>query len=65
MNRRNAIKRLAYGSSITNGALAVRPGDLYPARVARTLGVDHFNLGFGGGARLEPEMADWIAGRND
>jgi lysophospholipase L1-like esterase len=56
---------LAYGSSITNGAFAARPGDLYPARIARALGVDHFNLGFGGGAHLEPEMADWIASRSD
>lgn len=56
---------LAYGSSITNGAFAVRPGELYPARVARALGTDHFNLGFGSGAHLEPEMADWLAGRGD
>jgi Lysophospholipase L1 and related esterases len=56
---------LAYGSSITNGAFAARPGDLYPARVAAALGVDGINLGFGGGAWLEPEMADWIASRDD
>ena len=56
---------LAYGSSITNGATALRPSDAYPARVATALGVDHFNLGFGGGAHLEPEMADWIASRHD
>ncbi len=60
-----ARRYLAYGSSITNGAQAVRPGDAYPARVARALGVDHFNLGFGGGAWLEPEMAEWIASRTD
>lgn len=60
-----AQRYLAYGSSITNGAFAVRPGELYPARIARALGVDHFNLGFGGGAHLEPEMAEWIGGRDD
>jgi lysophospholipase L1-like esterase len=60
-----ARRYLAYGSSITNGATAMRPGDTYPARIARSMGVDHFNLGFGGGAHLEPEMADWIAGRSD
>jgi lysophospholipase L1-like esterase len=60
-----ARRYLAYGSSITNGATAMRPGDTYPARIARSLGVDHFNLGFGGGALLEPEVADWIAGRSD
>jgi hypothetical protein len=56
---------LAYGSSITNGAFAARPGETYPARVAREIGVDHFNLGFGAGAYLEPEMSAWIAGRDD
>jgi hypothetical protein len=60
-----AKRYLAYGSSITNGAFAVRPGDLYPARVAAELGVDHFNLGFGGGAHLEAEMGAWIASRSD
>lgn len=60
-----ARRYLAYGSSITNGAFATRPGELYPARVARALGVDHFNLGFGGGAYLEPEMGAWFARRQD
>lgn len=60
-----ARRFLAYGSSITNGAHAVRPGDAYPARIARRLGMDAFNLGFGGGAHLEPEMAEWIAQRGD
>jgi hypothetical protein len=60
-----ASRYLAYGSSITNGAFATRPGDLYTERIARALAVDHFNLGFGGGAHLEPEMAAWIAGRRD
>lgn len=56
---------LAYGSSITNGAFAARPDETYPARVARELRVDHFNLGFGAGAYLEPEISAWIAGRDD
>lgn len=60
-----ARRYLAYGSSITNGAFATRPGDLYPARVARALGVDHFNLGFAGGAYMEAEMGAWIASRSD
>lgn len=60
-----ARRFLAYGSSITNGAHTVRPGDAYPARIARRLGMDAFNLGFGGGAHLEPEMAEWIAQRTD
>lgn len=60
-----ARRYLAYGSSITNGFFATRPGDTYPMRVARALGADCINLGFGGGAHLEPEVADWIAARND
>lgn len=56
---------LAYGSSITHGAYALRAGETYPAVMARALGVDHYNLGFSAGAHLEPEMADWIAERRD
>jgi lysophospholipase L1-like esterase len=60
-----ARRLLAYGSSITQGYDSVRPGDPYPARLARMLRVDALNLGFGSGAFLEPQMADWIAARSD
>ena len=60
-----AIKYLAYGSSITHGESAIRPTGSYAMRTAQLLGVDLINLGFGGGAHLEPEMADYIAGRTD
>ena len=56
---------LAYGSSITHGSYALRSGETYPAQVGRALGVNVFNLGFGAAAYLEPEMADWIASRQD
>lgn len=56
---------LAYGSSITHGSYALRSGETYPAQVGRALGADVLNLGFGAAAYLEPEMADWIAGRPD
>ena len=36
-----------------------------PSGWAQLLGVDLINLGFGGGACLEPEIADYIAGRQD
>jgi hypothetical protein len=58
-------KYLAYGSSITHGAVAVVPSGTYAQRTAQLLGVDLLNLGFGGGAQLEPEMADHIASRHD
>lgn len=56
---------LFYGSSITHGNMTVRPTGSYALRTAWRLGVDAINLGFGGGAHLEREMADYIAGRTD
>lgn len=52
---------LAYGSSITQGSHI----GSYASLAADKLGVDLFNLGFGGSALLEPQMADFIASRND
>ena len=56
---------LAYGSSITHGSSACRPTGTYTMRTAQLLGVDLINLGFGGGAHCESQMADYIAERND
>ena len=50
-----------YGSSITNGACASRPGMAYPAQVGRMLDANHYNLGFGGCARGEQAMAEYVA----
>ncbi len=58
-------KYLAYGSSITHGAWAIRPTGTYAMRTAQLLGVDLINLGFGGGAHCEKQMADYIAERKD
>lgn len=60
-----SVRYLAYGSSITHGNAAVRPTATYAMRTAQLLGVDLINLGFGGGAHLEREMADYIAARQD
>lgn len=51
-----------YGSSITNGASASRPGMTYEAQISRTLNIDHHNLGFGGAAKGELPMAEYVAG---
>ena len=51
-----------YGSSITQGGCASRPGNAYTSIVCRKLGVDHVNLGFSGNAKGEVEMAEYIAG---
>ena len=50
-----------YGSSITNGATASRPGLTYEAIISRRFDIDHLNLGFGGSARGELSMAEYIA----
>ena len=51
-----------YGSSITQGGCASRPGNTYQSILSRLLSCDHLNLGFSGSARGEPCMADYIAG---
>ncbi|MBR2730570.1 MAG: hypothetical protein IKD72_01120 [Clostridia bacterium] len=51
-----------YGSSITQGGCASRPGNAYQNILSRRLDCDHLNLGFSGSAKGEPCMADYIAG---
>lgn len=53
---------LFYGSSITQGACASRPGNSYDAILCRYLDADYINLGFSGSARGEPAMAKYLAG---
>ncbi len=53
---------LFYGSSITQGGCASRPGNCYSAIMARRMNRDIWNLGFSGSAKGEPEMAAYIAG---
>ncbi len=50
-----------YGSSITNGGCCTRPGMTYEAQISRMMNVDHINLGFGGSAKGELPMAEYIA----
>ena len=50
-----------YGTSITQGGCASRPGLAYPAIVGRKLNRPVINLGFSGSGRMEPEMADLLA----
>lgn len=51
-----------YGSSITQGGCASRPGVAYQAILTRELHVDHINMGFSGGARGEDPIVDYVAG---
>ena len=52
---------LFYGSSITEGAHATRPSNAYSALLSNRLDFDYFNLGFSGGAKGNPELADFIS----
>ncbi len=51
-----------YGSSITQGGCASRPGNTYQSVISRRLDADFINLGFSGSARGETTMAEYIAG---
>ena len=51
---------VCYGSSITQGGCASRPGNAYPAILSRWLDTDSLNLGFTGNAKGEPAMAEFI-----
>ena len=51
-----------YGSSITQGGCASRPGNAYTAMVGRFLNIDHVNLGFSGNGKAEDNMAQYLCG---
>ncbi len=50
-----------YGSSITQGGCASRPGNAYQNIISAKRNIDHINLGFSGSARGEAVMAEYIA----
>lgn len=50
-----------YGSSITQGGCASRPGTCYTSLLSSWLDMDYVNLGFSGSARGEEEMMEYIA----
>lgn len=50
-----------YGSSITNGACASRPGNIYENILSRRLNMDYLNLGFSGSAKAEEAIIDYIS----
>ena len=59
------LRYLAYGTSITHGGAATGPHLAYVSQTARRLGADLINLGVGGSAHCEHELADYIASRDD
>jgi len=53
---------VCYGTSITQGGCASRPGMGYGNQLSRLLNVEFINLGFSGSGKAEPEVARCIAG---
>lgn len=52
---------LFYGSSITQGGCASKPGNAYCSMLSRWLDTSHINLGFSGSAKGEEPLAEYIA----
>lgn len=50
-----------YGTSITQGGCASRPGMVHTAILGRWLDCPIINLGFSGNGRMEPEVAELLA----
>jgi lysophospholipase L1-like esterase len=61
LRTRNTKPVVFYGTSITQGGCASRPGMAYPAIIGRKLDVPTINLGFSGGGKCEHEVADFLA----
>lgn len=57
----NALPVVFYGSSITQGGCASRPGNSYPNFLSRWLDMDYLNLGFSGSARAEEPIVRYMA----
>ena len=51
-----------YGSSITQGGCASRPGNSYQSILSRRFDFDYINLGFSGNARAEDTMIEYVKG---
>lgn len=59
------LRYLAYGTSITQQGHATGPHLTYVQQAGVRLGADVINLGASGSALCEPEIADYIADRED
>ena len=57
---RNEKPVVFYGSSITQGACASHPGNIYQNILSRKLNFDYLNLGFASGAKAEEEIVDYL-----
>ena len=57
----NESKVVVYGTSITQGGCACRPGMAYTNILSRHINLEFINLGFSGSGRGEPEVAHTMA----
>ena len=62
MPYRSPLPVVYYGSSITQGGCASRPGNAYQNIISRELGLDFLNFGFSGNGKGENAMAEYLAG---
>ena len=58
---RISLPAVYYGSSITQGGCASRPGTCYQAPISRYFDLDYVNLGFSGNAKGEDAMIEYLA----
>lgn len=58
---RHTLPAVFYGSSITQGGCASRPGTCYQAPLSRRFDFDYVNLGFSGNAKGEDAMIEYLA----
>ena len=61
MAYRNKKPIVFYGSSITQGGCASRPGNNYISLVCRRMNVDYINLGFSGSGKAVDLIVDYMA----
>ena len=57
---KNNLPVVFYGSSITQGGCASRPGNCYQNFISRALDIDYINLGFSGNGKAEDTMAEYL-----
>ncbi|MFD0869475.1 SGNH/GDSL hydrolase family protein [Paenibacillus residui] len=58
-------KIIIYGTSVTQGGCASRPGMAYSNILSRRIPLEFINLGFSGSGKGEPELAEIISQIND
>ena len=58
-------KVVVYGTSITQGGCATRPGMSYTNILSRQINAEFINLGFSGNGKGEPDVIETIASIND